>query len=241
MTTKMKTKTKTDRKARVAMLALLSATLLTASACSHSVRLDTRTYQLKHLDEGEAQNIVRPYVYRDRKDGPKGEMSTSPGILTVRETPDNLDKIQRVLEQYDVPRADVRLHFQLIEADHFTDTDPAIAPVEAQLRKIFQFKGYRLVGEAVVGATNGSTVAQRLPGGYNVGTRVLWNGPSTLQLVDVSLSSNTQGPLLRTTVNIHPGQTLVVGSAAEGGRSTATLLLTLRAEEAETGPTQTAK
>lgn len=142
---------------------LVAAGILTLSGCKRGTTLDTRTYTLKHLDAGAAERIIAPYVFTDRADAP-GTMSASAGVITVRETPDNLGKIQRVLDEYDVPRPDIRLHFQLIEADGFTDTDPAIAPVEAQLRKVFQFKGYRLMGEAVVGATDRSHVMQSLPG-----------------------------------------------------------------------------
>lgn len=221
--TKMKTKT--------AALVLLSATLLAASACQRTVTLDTRTFALKHLDANTAEQIVRPYVYQDRADGPHGMMSASTGAITVRETPDNLDKIQRVLQQYDVPRPDIRLHFQLIEADHFTSTDPAIAPVEAQLKKIFQFQGYRLIGEAVVGAADGSTVSQRLAGGYRVDAQIYRNDPGTIQVRGIHLVAPGLGSVLQTTVNVRPGQTLVVGNAAEGGKSTATLLLVLRADD----------
>lgn len=234
-------------KTRTAAFAALCATLLlAASACQRSVKLDTRTFQLKHISVGTAMGIVRPYVYRDRKDGPHGEMSGAPGVLTVRETLDNLEKIQRVLARYDVPdssgsQGDVRLHFQLIEADHFTGTDPAIAPVEAQLKKIFQFKGYRLVGEAVVGAADNSKISQRLAGGYELQAQIDREGPGTIRVQEIRLYQSHVGTILQTTVNIHPGQTLVVGSAAEGGHATGTLLLTLRAENVAPGGGQTAK
>jgi hypothetical protein len=221
----------TKMKTNTAVLVALSATLLAVSACQRAVTLDTRTFALKHLNANAAEQIVRPYVYEDRADGPHGMMSASAGALTVRETPDNLDKIQRVLQQYDVPRSDARLHFQLVEADHFTGTDPAIAPVEAQLKKIFQFKGYRLIGEAVVGAADGSKVSQRLPGGYSVRAQIYRTDPGTIRVQEIQLWAPGAGPVLQTTVNIHPGQTLVVGNAAEGGKSTATLLLVLRADE----------
>lgn len=216
---------------KTAALLLLSATLLAVSACQRAVTLDTRTFALKHLNASAAEQIVRPYVYEDRADGPHGMMSASTGAITVRETPDNLDKIQRVLQQYDVPRPDVRLHFQLIEADHFTGTDPAIAPVEAQLKKIFQFKGYRLIGEAVVGAADGSKVSQLLADGYHVGAQIYRTDPGTIRVEGIQLWAPGLGGILHTTVNIRPGQTLVVGNAAEGGKSTATLLLVLRADE----------
>lgn len=228
-------KTETAYRNRTILAALCTTLLLSASACQRAVQLDTRTFTLRHLDARAAESIVRPYVYENRKDGPHGQMSASAGALTVRETSDNLAKIQRVLDQYDVPQADVRLHFQLIEADHFKGTDPAIAPVEAQLKKIFQFTGYRLVGQAVVGAANASAIDVRLPDAYQLQAHIYREGPGTIRVEKIMLYAPHMGPLLQTTVNIHPGQTLVVGNAAEGGTSTGTLLLTLRAEDVVQG------
>lgn len=92
-------------------------------------------------------------------------MSFVDDAVTVRETPDNLDKIARVLAQFDRPTLSVRLHFQIIQADGAARSDPAIAEVEAALRKLFRFRGYRLVGEAVVGGTEHSEASQEIAGG----------------------------------------------------------------------------
>jgi hypothetical protein len=211
--------------------ALVAAGILALSGCQRTTTLDTRSFTLKHLTPNAAEQIVAPYVFRDREGAP-GTMSATSGVLTVRETADNLEKIQRVLDQYDVPQPDVRLRFQLIEADGFTDTDSAIAPVEAQLRKIFQFRGYHLLGEAVVGATDGSDMRQRLPGGYVLDAQVYRTDPGTVRVQEIKLYAPGLGTVLQTTVNVRLGQTLVVGTASKGSNSTATLLLTVRAEAA---------
>ena len=142
-----------------------------------------------------------------------------------------------MLEEFDQVRADIRLHFQLIEADGFTDTDARISAVEAELRKIFQFRGYRLAAEAFVTATNRSDIGQQMQGPddlYQISGQVEWVRPGTVRLENVTLYAESSGRGLETTVNIRPGQTLILGSSPKGG-STATLLLTVRAEEAEQG------
>ncbi len=219
-------------KMKTTTLAALCLALVGVSGCRRTPELDTRTFALKHMDAYAAQQIISPYVFADRAETP-GTMNAASGVLTVRETSDNLDKIERVLAEYDVPRADVRLYFQLVEADGFTDTDPRIAAVEAQLRSIFQFKGYRLAGEAVVSVADEAQVSQSLAGGaYLVEARIRRIQPGSIRLEEVQLYSGEGNRLLLTTVNIHPGQTLVVGTAAKS-KSTATLLLTLRAEESD--------
>src|SRR2546423_6566720 len=147
--------------ARTSVAIVLAVAL---SAC-HAGRpdLDTRTFELKYLREGEASALISPYVYADRPAG-KGVFSVVGSTITVRETRDNLEKITRVLAEYDRPRPTLQLTFRLIEADGTPTVDPAIADVEAVLRKLFRFRGYRLAAEGVVSGVEGSQVAQTLNG-----------------------------------------------------------------------------
>lgn len=214
---------------RTLLAAAAAATLL--SGCDSKPRLETRTFALQNIEAHEAASLVDPYIYGTRDKAP-GTLSQSSRAITVRETPDNLDQIARVLAEFDVPRADVRLRFQLIEADGFTDADPRIATVEAELRKVFQFRGYRLAGEAFVTATDGSQVEQGLGSAHSVQTRIYRQGANSLRLEEVQLWAHASGVRLTTTVNIRPGQTLILGSASREEDET-TLLLTVQAEEVE--------
>jgi hypothetical protein len=219
--------------------------LMVLTSCGRAPELDTRTFALAYLDPYEAQGLIAPYVYGDREGAP-GTMSVATAAITVRETPDNLQKIERVIAQYDVERPGIQLHFQLIQAfqlipaDEPMPTDPRIATVEAELRKLFQFQGYRGAGEAVVYALDGSEISQTLSGAkmpfgikqeYMVEARVRRGPENGLRLEDVSLYS-MGGRKLRTTVNIRPGQTLVLGSSSMEGTS-GTFFLTVTAEQVQ--------
>jgi hypothetical protein len=215
-------------------LALATLAVLASTACQRAPALETRTFRIEHLNPWEVESLIQPYVYADRE-GTPGRASTGEQAITVRETADNLEKIARVLAEYDVPRPDVRLHFQLIEADGFTTSDPRIAAVEAELRKIFQFGGYRLAAEAMVSASNESSVSQQMAGAgdmFIVEGEVNWVRGNVIRLQNISLAQRDRGEILRTSVNVRPGQTLVLGSSPKEG-STATLLLTVRAESSE--------
>ena len=196
--------------------------------------LDTQTVELQYLDENEAMQLIRPYVFEDRPNAP-GSMSAVSGAITVRETSDNLEKIRRVLDEYDRPKPTVRLHFQLIEADGATTADPAIAEVEVELRKLFRYQGYKLLNEAFVGGTEGSHVEQVV----GADGAEQWIVSAMIESVRMSGDSGTvriragvRSPLrgaFETTVNARFGQTLVVGNAQimqDGG----TLILTVRPE-----------
>ena len=119
--------------------------------------LDTRTFAMEHISGEQASNLVGPYVYADRPRAP-GAISWSSGAraITVRETPDNLDKFARMLEQIDVAPSmqSYRLHFQVV-APNGSETDVRLAPVEEALRKVFRFDGYALVGEGYVTVSRG--------------------------------------------------------------------------------------
>ena len=209
---------------------------LLAAACG-GPRLDTRTFQLKYLDGGEAAALLSPYVFTDRKDAP-GQMSDVRGSITVRETPDNLEKIARVLGEYDRPKPSVRLNFQIIQADGATTNDPAIADVEAQLRKLFRFKGYRLIAEAVAGGMEGSEVRQIVSGagGPYVITATIFDArgggdSGSVRIKAELVSYRYGGNVLNTAVTLRPGQTAVLGNAQLGERSgVGTLILTVRPE-----------
>ena len=195
--------------------------------------LDTRTFELLYLEQYEATPLIEPYVYFDRPDAP-GTISATSNAITVRETPDNIEKIQRVLAEYDRPKPTVRLYFQLIEADGATTTDPAIAEVEAELRKLFRYEGYRLLTEAVVGGTEGSHIEQVVGSGDNqwIVTATIENVRAMGDSGTVGVAAGVRSPMrgeFETTVNARFGQTLVLGNAqlmGDGG----TLILTVRPE-----------
>lgn len=224
----------TKRTTKRFLSATLPLAVLLAVGCQRTPELDTRTFALEHIRPHEAQQLIEPYVYGDRPEAP-GAISGTMNAVTVRETRDNLDKIERVLAEHHVPRADVRLHFQLIEADGYSGADSAIAEVEAELRKLFDFQGYRLLGEAFVTATDGGEIAQALTrtGGsvFQLRGAVYWAGPQTVRLDEIAIFDR-EGAGITTTVNIRPGQTLVLGSTPRSDASS-TLLLTVLAEEVE--------
>jgi hypothetical protein len=211
----------------------LTAVLPLAVGCGTGPAVDTRTFELKYLRGPEASRIISPYVYVDRREA-KGMMSFAGTTITVRETRDNLDKIARVLAQYDRPRPLVRLTFHLIQADGARTTDPALADVEAMLRKLFRFRGYRMVEEGVFSATEGGDVSQAM-GGYRVGAgihRVSGMGDSATVELRVHLTGRTVE--FSTIVGLPAGKTAVLGNVGQDPRGT--LILTVRPELVTASP-----
>jgi type II secretory pathway component GspD/PulD (secretin) len=222
-----------------ACLSFASAIAVLLVACSPGgPSLDTRTFALKYLRGPDAIPIVAPYVYADRPNA-KGVFTVSDNAISVRETPDNLDKIARVLAQYDRPRPFIRLTFHLIEADGAATSDSAIRDVEATLRQLFRFRGYRVVGQGVVSATEKAEVSQMLaaePEHYALTTTVMrLAGAADSATVELGVELVGRGGRFRTTVTIPVGKTAVLGNvqASSKGR---TLILTVRPEVLTASP-----
>lgn len=211
------------------------AIVLIGTACSRTPTLDTRTFPLHYISRGQAISILDPYVFTDRADAP-GKISASEDAVTVRETPDNLDKIARVLAQFDRPAENVRLHFQIIQADGKAPPDSSIAAVVTQLRKLFRFDGYRLVTRAEVVGSDNSRSTQMLDGGNSIGPMELQvgidhirgAGDSTIVDLGVQLRSR-RGNELGTSIGARVGQTVVLGGM-HLAKVPGQLILTVRPE-----------
>ncbi len=211
----------------------LALTLL--GACDPGLNLDVRTFQLQHRSGYEASELIAPYVFTDRAGNP-GQWSATPDAISIRESPDNLEKIARVLEEFDVPLPGLRLRFQLIEADSFQDQDPAIAHVVGQLQEIFRFQGYRLLGEAVIQVTGEAGreqgASQRFLGteeSFQVEVRSQLQRSGSVRLGTIALWYGDEDRILETSVTVNAGQTVVIGGAKarQGSRS---FILTVTAE-----------
>ena len=195
------------------------------TGCMGGTSLDTRTFELQHLDEDRAARIIAPYVYEDRPEG-AGMIAYADGKLSVRETPDNLDKIARVLEEYDREPPSVRLTFQVIEANGNSESDPAIADIERELRQLFRFEGYTLLAQALLGGTESSSLHQQFgPPGRSFEvfvTIVNVRGSPDSGSVRLHISFEAfRGGGMETTVNARVGQTVVLGNVqAEEGQGT---------------------
>lgn len=179
--------------------------------------LTTQTFALNNIAPQSARALVEPYV-------PAGSaavrVSDAPPAITVSAPHGRLVQIEEMLRRLDAAPGEAQLRFQLIEADGFTDTDPAIADVESALRELFRFEGYRLVAEAMVTTTQYSTATQQFLGfgetplylEVNIGQLNRSGSASSVHL-SVRLGSPGSPHFLSTSVVVPGGQTVVLGTA----------------------------
>lgn len=125
----------------------------------------------------------------------------------------------------------VVLRFQVIEADGFTETDPAIGDVRQVLQELFRFRGYRLAAETVI-RVGGGGFQQQMAGNDGVfhiaagnvfqledGGTGTARPTSTPQIAirELSLWVGDGVRVLETSLTVPIGQTVVVGSAKPAG------------------------
>lgn len=196
------------------------------AGCTPSAERETRTFRLNRLSPDQAADLAGAYL----SDG--GAVTVTSGTLTVRATPEEMGRVESLLAEYDRGASNVLLRFQILEADGFEGSDPAIADVEAALRDLFRYRGYRLAAEAVVRASEHGDFLQQVPQrdgapfvlDGSVG-QVTPAGEVTRIQLRVELGNRSGGRVLATSVNAVAGETLVLGSGRPEEGSGAVILV----------------
>jgi hypothetical protein len=193
-----------------------SAMLVIATLAACDPGPEPRTFPLGHMSPENARLLIEPYVPGG---GENIRMSDQPPALTVAASAERLEQIEEMLSRFDVAAPDLRLRFQLIEADGFTGVDPAIADVEAALRDLFRFSGYRLVSESMITAAQHSNSSQRLLGSGDLPlflslrvNRISSAGDRSSADIEVTLGAADR-MILETRVVVPGGQIVVLGTA----------------------------
>jgi hypothetical protein len=193
------------------MVAVLALATLALGGCDKSRGMTARTYTLHRLTFQEASTLLTPYIAEG------GYLSGKDRFITVRERPERLDSIAAILKRFDGAPQTVRLRFQVIEAGDFAGGDSVIARVEAPLREIFRYRGYRLVGEATVWTMQGGQFQQGQADLHIAGVvrEATPTGPDAR--ITLELEVESQGVTVSTTVSGLPGKTMIIGTQKRTG------------------------
>ncbi|WP_419940621.1 hypothetical protein [Candidatus Palauibacter sp.] len=150
------------------------------------------------------------------------------GIASAQEEADAAETIQNV-----------QLIFHLVEADGFTDEDSEISDVVAELRKLFNFRGYRLLSTSMlnVGLARSSVVTVTGSGSQ----RIFADDSETPLTIHTEVSARRSGKtvrakvtltdvfslwsLLEASVTIRDGQRVVLGSARRSAEEPVLILI----------------
>ncbi len=130
-----------------------------AGAAAQDQKAETKTLRkeivkLKYVRADVIQTLLYSYVSRDGRILYNPEMPT---VLSVSDTPENVEKILAAIREIDVKPADVLYTVQLIlgsEADAATDAELQNDPIIKELRKLLRYKGYTLLDATLIRVIN---------------------------------------------------------------------------------------
>jgi hypothetical protein len=129
--------------AAVSLLVLAS----TAHAQQPRAAVPVRTFPLHRLSVKDAAKLLAPYLQSELS----GAFETGSDVhaITVRGTARELHSVDSLLAIFDRAPRSVLLRFQIIEATEDATKDPRISEVDASLRDLFRYAGYRLAAEGI--------------------------------------------------------------------------------------------
>ena len=215
-------------------LASFGATQAVSAQAPRDVMI-VSTIPLRYLEPEAAAMFVGPYIQLG-----EGMASVAGGNIrgvTLRANAEVTRRIESLLREQDHARASVVLRFQLIRTSDSVQHDPALVDVDATLRSLLRFKGYRLAGEALTVVDDREDFRAGLPGRLSVSGSVeaidSTDGRVKLQ---ISLSGDsrvaTRETLISTGLTVPIGQTVVLGTSNADGT---TYVLTVRPERPASG------
>ncbi len=110
--------------------------------------------KLKYVRAQDIQNLLFAYTSRQ---GNIQFNTNLPSLLTISDTPENVERILAAIREIDVKPADVLYTVQLVlgsEADAATDAELRNDPIVKELGKFLRYKGYTLLDATFVRTVN---------------------------------------------------------------------------------------
>jgi hypothetical protein len=204
--------------------------------------------KLKYVRAQDIQNLLYNYVSRD------GHISFNPNmptVMSVSDTPENVEKILAAIREIDVKPADVLYTVQLVlgsEADAATDAELKGDPIVKELGRLLRYKGYTLLDATLVRTVNMNNASVKFgpKAEFTLELRPEVAGDAKLPLIktDVRLTRIEQhgfaedkpitsvARLIESTLNIKSGDRTVVGvSKLDGGDKGLILIISAKIVE----------
>lgn len=189
----------------------LAALFISTAATAQVSPVETKTIELRHLKPSEAVRLLRPYIVNTG--GGVFDVSENIPIVTIRDVPENIAKMEKVLAKYDHSPATIRLVFQLIEADTgprlvaASTTRPAVSvDLDSTLRSVLRFPVYRLLSQGVATTGEFARVMQQMG---NAGPGLTYNLMATIGAIKIrdanslSVDPGKLGPDTVVTGSVH--------------------------------------
>lgn len=193
--------------------------------------LTVKTFQFKHKDADRAAAVVRPLMSGE------GSISIQPSSnsMVITDRAENLKAIAAALDKFDAPPQAFKLNVRLVSASRSTApvrTPDALKDVSTKLT-VLPFNNFEVLGAAVLEGKEGEPALLDLDTGYRADFK--WGeydaAADSVQISDLKLSKlqgDQLNQLLKTTMNLKVGQTVVFGAGKPQGSRALLLILSVR-------------
>lgn len=198
-------------------LALMSLPAF-ADAADAGRSLTVRTFQFKHKQADLAASAIKSLLSTE------GSMAIQPAAnsLVVTDAPENIKRIAAALAQFDAPAQPLQLSIRLVSASRAAAdagrVDASLKDVASKLA-LLRYNVLDVAGSADVTGSEGEAGLVDL-GAYRADFRFGEYDPATdsVKLSDfklLRLEGDQLTPILKTTLNLTVGQTVIIGATKQ--------------------------
>jgi hypothetical protein len=197
------------------LVTALGAESVFADAADVGKTLTSKTFVFKHKQADKAANVIKGILSAE------GSMSIQPAAnsLVVTDLPENMKKIAAAIAAFDAPAQALQLSIRLVSASRgaVNKVDPAAADVASKLA--LRYNVLESIGAAQASGREGEPGVVTIDG-YRADFRFGAYDPAadSVQVVDFKLfraEGDQLAPLLKTTLNLKIGQTVIIGAAKQ--------------------------
>lgn len=195
--------------------------------------LVSRAFELEHKDPQRVIDTVQGLLSRD------GSYSIQPAkqTIVITDTPATLERVAEVLGQLDVPPRNYTLNLTLVSASRSANPPKVpedLTEISRKMSGVLRFNTFEKLGSATTRGNEGTDLVFEIDG-YQARFGFGQYDPlsQSLKIDDFRLDrtkDSTGSPLIRTSLNLRVGQTVVLGASRqpESGKA---LMIVLLAEE----------
>jgi hypothetical protein len=222
---------------RIALLILavfLFSAVAFADNAAPAAKLAAQSFKLRYKQAESAATVVKPLLSTD------GSVSIQQNTLVVTDRAENLKSVAAAIGQFDSPPKAFSIELKIVSASR--SSAPAAVPedlkvISAKLAGVFRFNSFEKVGEIRAEGREGDPLVVQPSADYRAEFKFGEYDPvsDSVRLNDFSLSKagadHQLVSLLRTSLNLKVGQTVVLG-ASRSTDSQRVLMLVLSAKRA---------
>ena len=202
---------------------ILTLAAFGATAQQADGKVVVQTFKFKFKTADKASQMVRPLMSSE------GSVSIQPGTntLVVTDRADNVNRIAAASDDYDVPSRTFKLEMKLVSAGRVSGTPPAVPEdlreVSTKLSGVLRFNAFEKLGQLSISGREGDVVRRDVDGVYHADFTIGEYDPvtGTVQVSEFRLGRYQQTAagkkelteVLKTTLNLKVGQTVVLGAS----------------------------